>query len=53
MVYGIFCMNSNCKHYYEDNCMFMFGQGSVSVSEDGMCKTFEKGKHEEYEEDKK
>ena len=44
-VRGIFCLNSKCKNYYEDNCMKIFEDNTVHISEDGRCEDFEKGKY--------
>ncbi len=46
---GIFCLNSNCKHYFEDNCMKFFEENTLNVSYDGKCGDFEQGEHEGYQ----
>jgi len=51
-VRGIFCRNSKCKHYFEDNCMQILEKDTVAVNEDGMCETFELGVHIGYSETK-
>lgn len=45
---GIFCLNSDCKHYFEDNCMKFFQENTVSISRNGKCGDFEKGEYEGY-----
>lgn len=42
---GIFCMNCNCKHYFEDNCMLIWETDTVHISSAGRCEDFESGKH--------
>lgn len=49
MVRGIFCLNSSCKHYFEDSCMHIFQKDTVSIDEDGKCTTFEIGVNEGYQ----
>ena len=50
-VRGIFCLNSDCKHYYEDNCMKILETNTVNISEDGMCADFKAGKYIGYADD--
>lgn len=45
---GIFCLNANCKHYFEDNCTKFFEKSTLNISADGKCKDFEMGKNEGY-----
>lgn len=47
-VKGIFCLNSNCKNYFEDNCMMMFEKDTVHISESGKCEDFEEGQYFAY-----
>lgn len=49
-VKGIFCLNSKCKHYFEDNCMLLLETGTVHVSIDGKCEDFKAGQHIGYAE---
>lgn len=44
-VRGIFCLNSKCKHYFEDNCMLIWETDTVHISSEGKCKDFEAGQH--------
>lgn len=45
---GIFCLNTNCKHYFEDNCTKFFEKSKLNISVDGKCEDFESGKNEGY-----
>ncbi len=49
MIRGIFCLNSECKHYFEDNCMHILEKDTISIGKDGKCDTFEKGIHPGYQ----
>lgn len=49
-VRGIFCLNSSCKHYFEDSCIKILEDDSIDVSEDGRCVSFEPGVCEGYKE---
>ena len=49
-VRGIFCLNSNCKHYFEDSCIKILKDDSIDVSEEGRCISFESGICEGYKE---
>ena len=46
MEHLIMCWNSKCKHYFEDGCLCKFTP--VSIDSDGLCTSFEEGKHEFY-----
>ena len=48
IVPGIFCLNTNCKHYFEDNCMKFFEKSTLNISVDGRCENFENGENEVY-----
>ena len=50
-VRGIFCLNSNCKHYFETSCLKIFSDDSIDISEDGKCTSFEPGLCEGYREE--
>lgn len=52
-VTGICCLNTNCKHFYEDNCMRIFEEKTVDISENGQCENYEKGEYIGYSDDKK
>lgn len=45
---GIFCLNSDCKHYFEDNCMKFLAKSMLNISTDRKCSDFEKGEYEGY-----
>lgn len=45
---GIFCLNSGCRHYFEDNCTKFFQNHTLSISKDRMCADFEEGENEGY-----
>lgn len=45
---GIFCLNTDCKNYYEDNCMVFWEKNTLNISSHGACKDFEKGVFEGY-----
>lgn len=49
---GIFCLNSDCKHYYEDNCVKFFERNTLNILSDGKCADFEKGEFEGYKREK-
>lgn len=40
---GIFCLNSRCEHYFEDNCMKILQEDTVRISEEGNCEDFKQG----------
>lgn len=42
---GIFCLNSKCKHYFEDNCMLIQETGTVHISNTGQCEDLKPGEH--------
>lgn len=48
IVPGIFCLNTSCKHYFEDNCMKFFEKSTLNISADGNCEDFESGENEGY-----
>lgn len=48
IVPGIFCLNTNCKHCFEDNCVKFFEESKLNISVDGNCEDFENGKNEGY-----
>lgn len=52
-VTGVCCLNTNCKHFYEDNCMRIFEEKTVDISENGQCENYEKGEYVGYSDDKK
>lgn len=43
MAINMMCMNSECKHYWEDNCMKNINEERIEIDENGKCETFEKG----------
>lgn len=45
---GIFCMNSNCKHYFEDSCLLFYEKETIEISYEGKCNSFKKGINEAY-----
>lgn len=45
---GIFSLNTDFKHYFEDNCMKFFEENTLNISNDGKCEDFETGEYEEY-----
>ncbi len=47
-VQGIFCLNSECENYFEDNCMKIFEEGTVNISKEGRCEDFKEGEYEGY-----
>jgi hypothetical protein len=49
MAINMMCMNSECKHYYEDNCMRNINEERIEIDENGQCLTFEKGRSELYD----
>lgn len=42
---GIFCLNSKCKHYFEDNCMLIQETGTVHISNTRQCEDLESGEY--------
>ena len=52
-VRGIFCLNSKCKNYFEDNCMLILKKDMLRISESGTCKDFQKGKNIDYSNNEK
>ena len=50
-VRGIFCLNSKCKHYFEDNCMLIWETDTVHMSNEGKCEDFEAGQCIGYDDD--
>lgn len=49
MAINMMCMNSRCKHYWEDNCMRNLNEERIEINENGVCETFEEGVNECYE----
>lgn len=45
----IMCMNSKCKHYFEDGCVKNMNGEMVVLDADGKCDNFEEGVNEAYE----
>lgn len=41
-------MNSNCEHYFEDNCLLFYEKNTIQISKDGKCESFEEGINEAY-----
>ncbi|MDF2842497.1 MAG: hypothetical protein K0R00_923 [Herbinix sp.] len=52
IIRGIFCLNSECRHYFEDNCMHILEKDTISISRNGKCETFEIGINIGYEQEK-
>lgn len=48
MVRGVFCLNTRCKHYFEDTCIHILTKDVITVGEYGKCETFEEGVSEYY-----
>lgn len=48
MAINMMCMNSECKYYWEDNCMRNMQEERIEINEEGKCETFEKGVNELY-----
>lgn len=48
MAINMMCMNTECKHYWEDNCMKNLDEERIEIDADGKCTTFEKGTNELY-----
>lgn len=44
-VRGIFCLNSRCQHYFEDNCTLILETDTVHISESGPCEDFKAGRN--------
>jgi len=48
-----FCVNSKCKHYFEDCCMIYYDEDvenpEMQIGNE-ICEKFEKGMHKAYEE---
>jgi len=44
----IFCTNSRCKYYFEDDCIKNLNNERVEINYDGKCETFEYGVFEGY-----
>lgn len=49
----LMCMNSRCKHYFEDMCMKSVNEDRIVLDYQGICTHFEWGKHEGYKVDEK
>lgn len=47
-VRGIYCLNSKCANYFEDNCMKILETDTVNIDEEGKCKDFKKGQYIAY-----
>lgn len=47
-VRGIYCLNSKCVNYFEDNCMKILEADTVNIDEEGKCKDFRQGQHLAY-----
>lgn len=45
---GIFCMNSSCEHYFEDNCLLFYEKDTIEISKEGKCKSFKECVNEGY-----
>lgn len=43
MAINMMCLNSRCKHYWEDNCMKNIDEERIVINENGLCQTFEEG----------
>lgn len=50
-VAGVFCLNTKCKNYFEDNCMKLFENNTVHITADGRCEDFKSGRHIGYKVD--
>lgn len=48
MAINMMCINSNCKHYWEDNCMKNMNEERLEIDANGQCITFEEGISELY-----
>jgi hypothetical protein len=48
MAINMMCMNSDCKYYWEDNCMRNINEERIEIDENGKCETFEEGVNELY-----
>lgn len=48
MAINMMCMNSNCKYYWEDNCMRNMNEERLEINEYGKCVTFVEGTNELY-----
>lgn len=48
MAINMMCQNSNCKYYWEDNCMRNINEERIEIDEEGKCETFEAGINELY-----
>lgn len=48
MAINMMCTNSECKHYWEDNCMRNIYEERIEIDGNGMCITFENGVNELY-----
>lgn len=42
---GVFCLNSKCEHYFEDNCTLFLNANTLNITEDGKCKDFKSGEN--------
>lgn len=48
MAINIRCENSECKHYWEDNCMRNMLEERIDIDSNGTCITFEEGVNDLY-----
>lgn len=48
MAINMMCTNSDCKHYWEDNCMRNINEEQIEINAYGKCVTFEEGVNECY-----
>jgi len=44
----IHCENTECKHYFEDNCILNLDRKMICIDREGKCESFEQGKNEGY-----
>lgn len=50
-VRGIYCLNSKCVNYFEDNCIKILETDTVNIDEEGKCCDFKLGQHIGYQGD--
>lgn len=43
MAINMMCTNSECFHYWEDNCMRNINEERIEISAEGVCETFRPG----------
>lgn len=51
MAINMMCENSECKHYWEDNCMRNMNEERINIDASGTCTTFEEGVNELYKQE--